>query len=828
VAVNSAGNAFVTGVTTSNNFPVTPGAFQLTNKSFFSAFVTEFNTTGTGLVYSSYLGGTIADVGTSIAVDAESNAYIAGYTRSKDFPVTAKGYQQINKSQIANGEATAFIAKMNPAGSALIYATFLGGSGGKSDSGPSEQPTGIAVDSAGDAYVTGTTASSDFPVSSSAYQKTNKSVGNYSNNRNTTGFITKLNPTGSALIFSTYLGSSAYEVPSTGSGAIALDSAGNAYVTGTTYGSDFPVSSNALQLKNLASANYEAPNAFVTEMSSVGKLVYSSYLGGSNMDFGSSIAVDSNDNVYVTGTTQSADFPVTPGALITSAYTKSEAFVSKFNLTASAASASLTTLISSANPTSAKDYVIFTASVRGTSNDEIPTGTIKFTVGGVSSSVALDATGHATYSTQTLTDGIYSVVATYSGDKNFSSSSDKLSETIVGPAASITLLSGSGQTVIQNQPAPNQLVFVVKDAKGTPVPGAYVYFSQGNGITYSGNDGVTGFNGQASVAAIPTITGTITGSASVAGVTAAAFFTFKVIPITATPRITPFSGTYLSPQTVTITDNTAGVVIHYTIDGSDPGPSSPIYSKPFVVSQTTTVKAYAVLSGDGASFFTSTTYVIPPPVATPVILPAGGASTGAQTVEIADATPGATIYYTSNGTVPTTSSPVYTAPFVVSQAATVQALAVAANVPNSAVASAQFTMPIAVNAANSIITTAGGIAGEYGNTGDGGPFSQAWINSPGGVAMDGQGNLYILELYNYDVRKVNAQTGIITLVAGNGTKGRSGDNGPATKAEFNIPQALAVDAAGDVFIGDTGNNVVRKVNVTTGVITTVAGTGTSG
>ena len=235
------------------------------------------------LSYSTYLGGGSNDYASSIAIDSAGNAYVAGYTSSTDFP-TVNALQP----HYAGGSFVgldAFVAKLNAAGSALVYSTYLGGSA-------DDYGYGIAVDSSGNAHVTGFTGSTDFPTVN-PLQATNHGGGD--------AFVAKLNAAGSALVYSTYLGGSSYDDAQ----GIAVDSSGNAYVTGITQSTDFPTV-NPLQ----ASYGGGSADAFVAKLNAAGSaLVYSTYLGGSDLDYGYGIAVDSSGNTYVTGRTASTNFP---------------------------------------------------------------------------------------------------------------------------------------------------------------------------------------------------------------------------------------------------------------------------------------------------------------------------------------------------------------------------------------------------------------------------------------------------------------------------------------------------------------------------------------
>ena len=281
IAVDPSGNAYVTGSTSSSNFP-TANPFQAVYGGFTDAYVAKLNPDGSALVYSTYLGGRDSDYGYGIAVDSAGNAYVTGYTESTDFP-TAHALQDFRA-----GELDAFVAKLTPDGSALVYSTYLGGYGGMFEQ---SYGYGIAVDASGNAYVTGQTGSPSFPTASPLQAV----FGGYLD-----AFVAKLNPTGSALVYSTYLGGSDYD---NGYG-IAVDSAGNAYVTGGTVSTDFPTA-NPLQ-----AVLGGGQDVFVAKLNPTGSaLVYSTYLGGSDFDRGFGIAADSSGNAYVTGQTNSVDFP---------------------------------------------------------------------------------------------------------------------------------------------------------------------------------------------------------------------------------------------------------------------------------------------------------------------------------------------------------------------------------------------------------------------------------------------------------------------------------------------------------------------------------------
>ena len=278
IAVDASGAAYVTGSTASTNFPV-KGALQPKLAGGKNAFVLKLNPAGNTLVYSTYLGGNGSDVGNGIALDASGNAYVAGDTTSLNFPAGA--FQKSNR-----GAPDGFVSKVAADGSRLLYSTYLGGSG-------EDHVTAIAVDAGGAAFVTGSTYSPDFPVAN-AYQPS--LAGGQD------AFVTRLSATGNSLIFSTYLGGSGGMLGSMESGhGLALDALGNAYVAGETSSTNFPIR-GATQ-----STNAGWQDAFAAKFSPAGALVYSTYIGGVNLDIANAIAVDATGAAYIAGQTTSAN-----------------------------------------------------------------------------------------------------------------------------------------------------------------------------------------------------------------------------------------------------------------------------------------------------------------------------------------------------------------------------------------------------------------------------------------------------------------------------------------------------------------------------------------
>jgi uncharacterized protein (TIGR03437 family) len=332
IAVDAGGNAYVTGYTDSTDFPTVVGSFQTKfqgsggNKWYGpggDAFVAKLNPAGSALVYSTYLGGSMDDRGTAIAVDSAGNAYVGGDTISTNFPVL-NAYQSTYKGgggspAFCCGDPTpfitygdAFITKLNPTGTGLVFSTYFGGS-------LDDAVAALAIDSSGDVYIGGSTASTDFPVLH-AFQSHFAGAANANAQPVITtgdGFVAKLDPTGKPL-YSTYLGGSADDAVM----GLAIDSTGAAYITGFTSSADFPISKTAAQhvfagpSAVTGQRGFVWGDAFAAKLSPNGQsLVYSTFLGGSADDAGMAIAVDAIGNAYIGGGANSTNFPVTKSAL---------------------------------------------------------------------------------------------------------------------------------------------------------------------------------------------------------------------------------------------------------------------------------------------------------------------------------------------------------------------------------------------------------------------------------------------------------------------------------------------------------------------------------
>jgi hypothetical protein len=687
VAAGPGGSAYVTGLTLSEDFPLTAGAFQAVNyasetSSVTTAFVSKFNASGTAVLYSTYLGGDAisgtqynqGDYGKSIAVDSSGDAFVAGYTYSTDFPVTSGSFQTVARQQTS--QATGFVTKLNPAGTGLIYSTYLGGN-------VLDEPTSMTIDTSGNAFISGVTYSTNFPTTSGAFQTTNKSAPTGGYNR----FVTKLNPSGTALVYSTYLGGT-NEMPSYLSdffytNPIVVDASGNAYVAAFTNTDNFPTTSGAYQ--KALKGNF---NATLTKFNATGTtLIYSTYLGGSANTFSEGLAVDSSGNAYIAGFTTDADFPVTAGSFQQTNHatgvpyndevinpTDTNGFVTKINPSGSAlvystylggtTSAWGGDQIYSLVVDSAGDAIV--AGLATSSDFPVTANAYQLKNNGAT----LCCAGSPTYSynaflTQFNPTGTALLYSTYfggSGQQNpdgpgpFSGGG-----AVSGDAADDIALSSTGE------------LFMVGYADSTnfpTTPGALetVYHSQENmGFVTAFNFG-TPLNTAATITTLAASGNPVTPGTSVT-------FTASVAPATGTgtPSGTVvFSVDEATASTATLVSGKAT----YTVSNLAPG-------EHYVLASYSGSSTYTA-SGDGFN------EVIQPVI--PVISPAAGTYTSVQTVTITDATPSSVLYYTTDGTAPTVFSTLYTAPIVLEYTHTVNAVAVSGRDADSKIATSLFTL----------------------------------------------------------------------------------------------------------------------------------------
>ena len=300
-------------------------------------------------------------------------------------------------------------------------------------------------------------------------------------------------------------------------------------------------------------------------------------------------------------------------------------------------------------------------------------------------------------------------------------------------------------------------------------------------------------------------------------------FAFVALP----PVFNPPGGTYNQPTDIILTSGTSTADIFYIMGNGLPTASSKRYTGPIHLTVGTTITAIAAETGFTPSAPLSAKYLIGPSP-TPQISPVGGTYLSNQMATISVSQPTARIFYTTDGTTPTGSSTPYTGPIAIGASETVKAVSVLPGFTPSTVASQAYVLPYLYPIVGYFRYF---VKDPTGDSGDGGPAYAALMYEADDVAFDSAGNLYVVDSVAQVVRKISVETGIITTVAGHyvsnpfgGTPGYAGDGGPATDASFNSPTSVAFDSHDNMYIADLGNCVIRKVDAATGTITTVAGT----
>jgi hypothetical protein len=516
IAVDVSGNIYVTGAADAG-FSITPSAYQPSLVGGQNAFLAEFNPSQSGaasLVYGSYLGGGqgIGDEGTGIALDGAGNVYISGVTWSANFPTTPGAFQTVS-----GGNEDAFVAKFDTSlsgAASLVYSTYLGGNskdgfaGTPLSANPFNPGPGIAVDSAGEAYIAGGTSSTNFPTTPGAFQTALASDGVHTPCE---AFVTKLNAAGSGLVYSTYLGGST----GTGSGigfvpgqdcanGIALDAYGNATITGWTSSNNLPTK-NPIQASN---AGYQ--DAFVTTLNASGSgLLFSTYLGGPNKDLGNGVALDASGNIYevdATGTTVGTAYKISApagpsfGISAPAGTTAGNAF--SINVTAFDGGGNV-------NPT-------YTGTVHFTSSDPLAVLPADYTFTSADSgvhtfSVTLKRSGAQTI---TATDTVTSAMV---GSASVSVSPAAAVSLVISGPSSISAGTSFSITVTAYDPYGNVAtgylgtVHFSSTDSGARLPGNYMFTSADNGVhTFAGLKFKT--RGYQTLTAVDTLFSSITGS----------------------------------------------------------------------------------------------------------------------------------------------------------------------------------------------------------------------------------------------------------------------------------------------------------------------------
>ena len=696
IAVDASGNAYITGTTSSTDFPVTQGALQTTDhEPSGTVFATKINSSGTALIYSTYLGGSTRSWGNGIAVDTAGDAYIAGATFDTDFPVTGGAFKT-SISKTSAQDWTGFVSKLNPAGTKLVYSTYLGGSA-------ADWAAAITLDANGDAYVVGMTGSENFPITPEAFQQVNKAT--FFNDQ--TAFAVKLNPAGTSLVYSTYLGGSVAD----SAAAVSVDATGNAYLTGYTESADFPVTPGVFQSTFHSSSDPVNEDAYITKLNSSGSaLVYSTFLSGSSVggglsiiDDGSGVSVDGSGNAYVTGATNTFDFPVTPGALQPQNVEQlvsgdRSSFVAKINSTATKI------LYATYLAGSGDGSEMACDCTSGMALD--PSGNVYVTGVSVSSDYP---TTLGTFQTEPPAGGFTTIVTEFNG-----------SEMTSLPTTTITLSSNpASQTFGQ----PITFTATVQPTSGSTPTGTV-------GFSFAGLESADAFPGQMGA----------WFSARVGGSGSATYTTSALAPGQITVNAYYLGDANNAPSIGSMTQTVVGIPTTATLTSSgNPEP----YGTPVVF--TATVKdtsgnpatgtvsflmgnlsyAQVALNSSGQATWTngtggpnlpvgadiitadyygygyqqtaaSLTETFTPSGITPELTfsPPAGTYTSAQSVELNDAAPAALIYYTTNGSMPIvgTSNQYPGVPLEVDTSETIKAIAVAPGYTASPVASAAYVI----------------------------------------------------------------------------------------------------------------------------------------
>ena len=818
IAVDSTGSAYVAGTTASNNFPVVGTPLRTGLGGSYDAFIAKLTPAG-AMSYSKNFGGQGQDGASAIAIDSSGNAYVAGSTTSSDFPAT--GFQTANRAS----DGTTFVSVINPSGTGYVYSTYLGGS-------LSEWATGIAVDATGSAYVTGTTSSSDFPTTPSSFIPTKPN----GNSGTSAGFITKLDPTGATLVYSSYLGGSANE----GAGAVAVDSHGSVYVTGSSQSSDFPTTPGALK-RTKTTLNNDIDAFMVQVAPDGGALSYSTLLGSGGSDVGTGIALDQNGGVYIAGITTSSTLPTTINAYQAAspkgsiAITDYTVFVAKIDL------GSPTMCSTSVSPTS-----VTLPGTGGTFsfNLTVPPGcpwdtsadsfiTLTSAPQGMGSSSPIPITGSVGVNLD-LTNSISGVVRINGATFTVNQGEVSCADPVFDPTSASFDMNGGVRTIGITLPSPCRWNVV----------------SSAPWISVTTNSSGSG-SGSTTIYASATSFSQRTATLTIAGKTIPVTQTGSTCTATSSATGTSFPGAggtglvQIAPNAQSCAWTSYSLVSWIQVMGSGRGSGTTSFfvaPNPGSVSrmggiligdQTVNITQSAGPAGTFASY-TATVFAGTgnssgplgdggPATSASLSVPSGIAfDPAAGALYIADFGNNRVRVVTPDGNINTfAGGGSSTAENIAPTAAALTSLFAVAVDSTGAVYVSENWSRVRKISQGRINTVAGTMLAGFG--GDNGPATQAQLNAPQGLAVDADGNLFISDTFNFRIREV--RNGTITTFAGGGLSGL-GDGGAPTNATLAYPQQIVFDSAGNLLIADTNDNRIRKV--ANNIITTVAGGGSGG
>jgi len=785
VVVNDAGEAFVTGTTVSADYPVTPGAYDTTASTPSDAFVTRLSGDGTSVVFSTYLGGNASDAGYAIALDDEGNVHVVGTTVSADFPsVNAYQPSYIATQCVVFGPSTrpcadAFVAKLSPDGNALLYSTFFGGA---SD----DVASAVAIGPMGHAFVFGSTTSADLPTLNAV---------DTTYEPNTCGFevvtspcrdvfVTQFSTSGSALVYSTYLGGGIEDLP----GRIVVDAANRATVVGMTNSDNFNVAAALQPLRapgscGIGPISFSCYDFFISRIAAGGGvLVFSTYLGGAGDDRGTDIALGPDESIWITGHTTSSNFPVMNPIQATLAG-PSPADAQCFPMGSSSNTPCPDAVLARLNTTGSA--LLFSTYYGGVRRDE-------------SNAIAVDSMGRVTIGGMTHSFD-FPLVDAWQNDYILNSCN------IILPAV-------CGDA------------FIVAFSTGA----AGVSYS-----TYLGGFGSESVKGLAALADGSVIAAGVSGpdfpttpsAFRPAGAANEAF----VVRMAAPPAIgmlATFAGTgepgSAAPASTQALRTSLGVLMDVAVLGNNRYVAD---SSNHRILKIDAANRMSVIAGTGSPGFSGD---FGPATAAELNGPSGVAVDPGGNVYVADSGNNRVRMIMATGgilTIAGTGFPAFSGDGGPSYLASLN-YPVGLEVHGSflVIADTGNRRVRMIGPDGNIMTVAGN--GTDGSTGDGMLAGLASLSLPTGVVIDSLGRLLISDFGAHKVRAVNPVTGIISTIAGTGVAGSGGDNGPATAATLNGP--FGIDArAGHIVVVELLGHRVRRIDAG-GTIFTLAGTGILG